>query len=73
MDTQIGVLVREAREAIGMSQAALARALGVSSSYLSSLERGRRSRDPRLSTLRSIAQVLGSAFTARLGAWLEGE
>lgn len=52
----IGQAIQLARSKRRLSQAALAKRAGISVSYLSLLERGRR--DPPLSTLRKIAAAL---------------
>lgn len=49
--------LKEAREAAGMSQSDLARALDVPPSYICSMEAGRKS--PQLATLARLAAVLG--------------
>ena len=53
----IGQAIQLARSKRKLSQAALAKRAGISVSYLSLLERGRR--DPPLSTLQRIAAALG--------------
>ena len=52
----IGQAIQLARSKRKLSQTALARRAGISVSYLSLLERGRR--DPPLSTLKKIAEAL---------------
>ena len=54
---RFGRTLRARRKALGMSQEALAEAARVSSSYVSQLERGRRS--PTLHVLESLARGLG--------------
>lgn len=52
-----GLAVREARQAIDLSQEALAEAAGLDRTYVSSLERGHR--NPTLATQERLAQALG--------------
>ena len=54
----LGARVRDLREAADMTQEALASAAGIRRATIIRLENGRHS--PKLSTLRAIAQVLGS-------------
>jgi transcriptional regulator with XRE-family HTH domain len=65
-------LLREAREAAGLTQVQLARALGQSQSFVSKAEKGDRRLD--LVQLRTICLALGTAlpeFVARLEERLE--
>ncbi|GAC1402749.1 MAG: hypothetical protein NVSMB64_03080 [Candidatus Velthaea sp.] len=54
-ETTIGHLLAEARESLGLSQAEVARRLGVSGANLSRIERGA---DLRVSTMIDIARAL---------------
>jgi len=56
MDKFIGSKLRKAREAIGLSQGAFGRALGLSSEYISLLEAGKRT--PSFGTLQKVAGFL---------------
>ena len=56
MDKTIGLRLRKAREQAGLSQGALARALDLSSEYISLLEMGKRM--PSLDTLRRVSAYL---------------
>lgn len=56
----IGQRIRELRRASGMSQEALAEKMGISSKYLSSIERGKE--NPTLDTFISLAAALGVEF-----------
>ncbi|WP_062382635.1 helix-turn-helix domain-containing protein [Demequina iriomotensis] len=60
----IGIRVRDARVAQGMSLGALARAAGIGKGSLSELERG--SRNPNLSTLYALAAALGAPLATLL-------
>jgi transcriptional regulator with XRE-family HTH domain len=64
MDKTIGLRLRKARELAGLSQGALARALDLSSEYISLLEKGKRM--PSLQTLRRLSAYfskdIGSFF-----------
>ena len=55
---RFGRALRARRKALGMSQEALAEASRLSSSYVSQLERGRRS--PTLHVLEALARGLGA-------------
>ena len=59
----LGGKVRALREALGLSQQALAVRAGLSLLQVAQLERGRK-RDPRLSTLRALAGALGVDLNA---------
>jgi len=67
-----GAVVRDAREAAGMSQRALAARAGVPLSTVGRIERG--VVDPRWDTLRALASALGAdidlSFAPRLPDWL---
>lgn len=54
---RFGRMVRDAREAAGLTQVALAEQLGMTQAEISRLELG--GADPRLSTLMRLAEVLG--------------
>jgi len=55
--SQIGMLLRQSREAVGMSQRALAQQVGLDVSYINRLESGERR--PRRQTLLKLASALG--------------
>lgn len=55
---KIGAVLRAAREQADISQAGLARRIGISAAQLSQLESGERS-DPRFTTILKIASGLG--------------
>jgi DNA-binding XRE family transcriptional regulator len=57
-DFKIGVLLRQAREAAGMTQEQLARKLGTQQSSISRMEN--HAEDVRLSTLRAYAKAVGA-------------
>jgi transcriptional regulator with XRE-family HTH domain len=63
----LGERVRGRRKELGLTAKAVARASGVSSSYISQLERGRQ-RDPSLPMLRRLAGVLSMDLPALMGA-----
>lgn len=58
MREEFGRLLRQERRAAGWSQAALARAVGVNSGYISRLETGERTA-PGLALVRAISAALG--------------
>lgn len=58
MAKSIGALLRAHREAVGLSQVALARRLRISQQVLSRIESGAR-QDPRFSTIARAAGILG--------------
>ena len=67
----VGALLREARAAAGLTQAGLARRLGVPQSFVSKVETGERRLDPV--ELHVVCRALGVplvAFAARLEARL---
>lgn len=68
MTEDLGNVIRELREASGLSQRELARRLQVDGSYLSHLEAGRR--DPSLSFLRRLAQEVSAPLALLLGTSL---
>jgi HTH-type transcriptional regulator / antitoxin HipB len=55
---KIGVLLRQAREAAGMTQEQVARQMGTRKSAISRMEN--HAEDVRLSTLRAYAQAIGA-------------
>jgi len=57
-DFKIGVLLRQAREAAGLTQEQVARQLGTQKSAISRMEN--HAEDVRLSTLRSYAKAVGA-------------
>jgi DNA-binding XRE family transcriptional regulator len=57
-DFKIGVLLRQVREAAGLTQEQLARKLGTQKSAISRMEN--HAEDVRLSTLRAYAQAVGA-------------
>jgi len=66
MPTAIGVKIRQARERYGMSQAELARRIGISKTAMNDLEQGK-TRDPRLSHIVAIADQLRLSMDTLLG------
>ena len=58
-------MLRQIREQQGMSQRALAKAAGITQAALFRLESGET--DPRLSTLRAIAEALGVTVAEIIG------
>lgn len=62
---QFAETVRENRKMAGLSQAALAEAVGVSTETISRLERG--AFEPSLSTACAVAAVLGKSLDALIG------
>jgi transcriptional regulator with XRE-family HTH domain len=61
--TTLGKAIQRARERAGMTQAALAKALGVPQGVVARLETGGRP-DPRLSTVLAVANALGVSIDA---------
>ena len=61
---RIGVLLRQAREAAGMTQDEVARRLGTKKSAISRMEN--HAADVRLSTLRNYAQAIGASLEITL-------
>ena len=59
----LGRAIKDARTRVGMTQAQLARALGVQQNVVARLEDGGRA-DPRFSTVLAIAQALGVSVDA---------
>jgi transcriptional regulator with XRE-family HTH domain len=55
---ELGEVIRRLRRAAGMRQQDLAEAAGVGISLVTQLEQGR-TKDPRLTTLRALANALG--------------
>jgi XRE family transcriptional regulator of biofilm formation len=65
--TNLGDRVRKRRRALGLTAKALAKAAGVSTSYISQVERGHQ-KDPSLPALRRLADALSMDMHALLGA-----
>jgi transcriptional regulator with XRE-family HTH domain len=63
-DFKIGVLLRQAREAAGMTQDEVARRLGTKESAISRMEN--HADDVRLSTLRNYAEAIGASLEITL-------
>jgi transcriptional regulator with XRE-family HTH domain len=63
-DFKIGVLLRQAREAAGMTQDDVARRLGTKKSAISRMEN--HANDVRLSTLRNYAEAIGASLEITL-------
>ena len=63
----LGERVRKRRRALGLTAKALAKAAGVSTSYISQVERGHQ-KDPSLPALRRLAEALSMDLHALLGA-----
>jgi transcriptional regulator with XRE-family HTH domain len=63
-DFKIGVLLRQAREAAGMTQDEVARRLGTKKSAISRMEN--HADDVRLSTLRNYAEAVGASLEITL-------
>lgn len=63
-DFRIGVLLRQAREAAGMTQDEVARRLGTKKSAISRMEN--HADDVRLSTLRNYAEAVGASLEITL-------
>lgn len=61
---KIGVMLRQAREAAGLTQAQVAHLLGTQKSAISRMEN--HAEDVRLSTLRAYAQAVGAKIQIRL-------
>lgn len=59
----LGQAIQKARERAGMTQATLAKALGVPQGVVARLETGGRP-DPRLSTIVAVARALGASIDA---------
>ncbi|HEY8284559.1 MAG TPA: helix-turn-helix transcriptional regulator [Chloroflexota bacterium] len=62
----LGERVRKRRKALGMTAKSVAKAAGVSTSYISQVERGHQE-DPSLPTLRRLADALSMDFHTLLG------
>lgn len=60
----IGILLREARESVGVTQEELATAIQTKKSVISRLEN--QASDARVSTLRKVAQALGKELVIEL-------
>lgn len=58
MEKFLGDLIRQARLRYGMSQAELARRIGLSKTAMNEIEKGS-TRDPRFSVVEAIARTLG--------------
>jgi transcriptional regulator with XRE-family HTH domain len=65
--TSLGERVRKRRKGLGLTAKALAKAAGVSTSYISQVERGHQE-DPSLPALRRLADALSMDLHALLGA-----
>jgi len=65
--TGLGERVRKRRRALGITAKALAKSAGVSTSYISQVERGHQ-KDPSLPALRRLAEALSMDLHALLGA-----
>lgn len=63
----LGERVRKRRKALGLTAKAIAKASGVSTSYISQVERGHQE-DPSLPALRRLADALNMDLHALLGA-----
>jgi DNA-binding XRE family transcriptional regulator len=66
MSTAIGMKIRQARERYGMSQAELARRIGISKTAMNDLEQGK-TRDPHLSRIVAIADQLRLSVDTLVG------
>ena len=66
---EIGTRIAEIREQAGLSQSALARAIGISQSAISQIESGER--NPSYDMLRQLAQALGVSVPHLVGAEVE--
>jgi transcriptional regulator with XRE-family HTH domain len=64
----LGEALRQARETAGLSQGAVAAAVGVRPDYVSKLERGERCPSVRVATSLASVLELGAAGTALLSA-----
>ena len=65
--TGLGERVRKRRRALGLTAKSLARSAGVSTSYISQVERGHQ-KDPSLPALRRLAEALSMDLHVLLGA-----
>ena len=65
--TNLGDRVRKRRRALGLTAKALAKAAGVSTSYISQVERGHQ-KDPSLPAVRRLADALSMDMHVLLGA-----
>lgn len=65
--TGLGDRVRKRRRALGLTAKALAKSVGVSTSYISQVERGHQ-KDPSLPALRRLAEALSMDMHVLLGA-----
>lgn len=63
-DFRIGVILRQARQAAGLTQEQVARQLGTHKSAISRIEN--HAEDVRLSTLRAYAQAVGATLQIQL-------
>jgi DNA-binding XRE family transcriptional regulator len=63
-DFKIGVMLRQAREAAGLTQEQVAQRLGTKKSAISRMEN--HAEDVRLSTLRAYAQAVGAQLRIQL-------
>jgi putative transcriptional regulator len=61
MEKSLGERIRQARVRYGMSQAELARRIGISKTSMNEIERGE-THDPRFSVVEAIARTLGMSL-----------
>lgn len=66
LQRRFGVVVRQRREAAGLSQEALADASGLHRTYISLLERGQR--NPSLEVISALARGLDTTMASLVGA-----
>ena len=66
MTSAVGTYIRQARLRYGMSQAELARRIGISKTAMNDLEQGK-TRDPHLSYIVAIADELRLSIDALIG------
>lgn len=62
---RLKTVLRQLRQAKGLSQGALAKKVGVSAAYVTMLERGKKT-NPSLATLKKLAKHLGVPVTELL-------
>ena len=65
LQRRFGRVVRRRRNAVGLSQEALAEAAGLHRTYISLLERGLR--EPQLGTIRALARGLDTTMASLVG------
>ena len=63
---QIGKMLKERREGLGLTREQLARKAKVTTAYVSMMEAGKR-KNPSLDVLRKLAKALGVPVTELLG------